>query len=193
MNSLTIYGPSTTVLGDVLGYNAGDQYLTQIGTFVINCDTSDGVINLILPSVASFRLGSGNFQIYDVGNAAGSNNINVSFADSALVNGNSSLVLNVNSQSVTIQLSDGAWYTPNSSSGGGGGATLKSGRFSIVGTGQVYNLNTLFGVTVESVKQVTYDTATLPYDGGANWSFATPNLTFGIGVSNGIEVNVLYT
>ena len=43
------------------------------------------------------------------------------------------------------------------------------------------------------IEAVGYDTAVLPYDGGANWTASGNELTFVIGVVTGIEVNVFYT
>lgn len=80
--------------------------------------------------------------------------------------------------------------------GGGGGVGTPAifGKFVITGTTQTYNLQELFGTAapLSGVIPVFYDTQLLP---SANYTFnpATQELTFLIGVQDGIEINIGYT
>ena len=136
MNKIDVSTPSTTVLSQYPGYNAGDQYLTQIATFTIWVDTTlSGTANIVLPPVSAFRLGGANFKIFDVaGNAGNGNPIVISFEDGALVNGADSITLNTNYGNIQVQLQDGEWFANlNGTGGGGGGITGANNGLSVSG------------------------------------------------------------
>ena len=119
-------GHGTLDIGSLPGFDPKSLSINSVEIFNVFADTTYGVLNIILPSVAAFPTAAAKFLVFDAFGTSNINNIIVTTADGTLINGASSFVMSTAYISNIFQLNvdnlgNYYWITPNFGGGGGGG------------------------------------------------------------------------
>jgi hypothetical protein len=99
--------------GIIRGYASIDDtdspYTATTSQSIIGCDSSSGAITINLPAAASATAGFC-FKVKDEAGSAGTNNITLDPNGSETIDGETTVVMNSNFQSITIYTNGSNWF-----------------------------------------------------------------------------------